>query len=349
MTVRRGQMRAAIASVLPHAGKESESTPDFGRLRFLPISGALLVWATDRHTGVVARCTGAEHLDGGADGWDLSVAAAKAVLAVFRAPSDPDARMMWDNQDLRIERTDHRVVLTELSDFLDGRSLTVPHIQITGDDTYPDLPRIMHAALTSRQVSTVQVRADMALLGRFVASAAAWGSLPIITARSQSLVIRCGDALLGFCETSLVDEDDRRKDTDRTVEWAGVLDPIRRPVKVAVPAAVVDDLTRQAADILRHGSGVLVAGVNTLRIIRDDDPGDADLLAQAADLVITTQFGSPSMLQRKLRVGFAKSERLMDALAAAGIVSPRNGSRARDVLTAPDELPAALATLRERS
>lgn len=255
LSCRRGEVRAALSALLPHAGKATDDTPDFGRIRLRAGGDELLAWATDGFTSAVARMTVDEHRDDELDEWDMSIHEVKAVLAVLKRPGNANEQSVWDSAECRIRLLGRRVRFTEEGDLFGGRDVTVNRLEHI--DTYPDVPRGLHAVLTAVPPHHPHTNVRTDLLVRFVASGKAYDDTVVLrpSADPASLLFTVGNHFTGQLRTMSINANDA---ANYEGDWATRLAPLRRPVAPIVPADVMDNLRDQAARFFaeEHHDGI---------------------------------------------------------------------------------------------
>ena len=226
-TIPRGQVRALWASLLPHAGKQSDDTPEFGRIRHAPGTTDLVAWTFDGVTAAAGYVDVIDHHDDEAEVFDLSTSVVKAALAVFTGPKDADARQMWEDRPLQVTVTPAGVDLLEVEDIVEGRQLTIERLLTSGDDRYPDVPRTLTSPVLDALVPEARVSADA--LARFVASAKAWGGELVLTVTESRVEVRIGRRLFGLVPKRSGDVDDAGVELARAQgRWAELLTPLIR-------------------------------------------------------------------------------------------------------------------------
>ena len=362
VAIGRASVRCALAAVLPHVGRTTVAA----RVRFTFESDTrLLVSAGDGYTIAVARVA-VHQVDALPElaVVDLEPRSVREILAVFTPPSDKSEQAMWNEEAFRLVVTDTEVTITETSQILDGRSLTVPRLAPLGEDesSYPDVPGHVAGYLEAPVTTEATARVAPNLLARFVTSAKAYGKdvpeLDLVLRKGPGcygFTVSLGRDLVGVLLPVRVSEDTRHACSGRDAAWVERLRPLARPATgerlARAVMALADSGVTVTAATLREPT-VTVLGVSSAGLVdrTDEAVRDSDLrlVQEAADLVVRSQFASTAMLQRKLRIGFAKAGYLMDQLDRLDIIGEADGSKGHAVLLPPDTDLTALARLQGR-
>lgn len=344
--------RQALLAVTPHAEKEADIV-SIHRVHIAVTPHLLYISATNRYS-VACAIASVYSVDGMTgsyedDQFDLTPELIKEVLMLFRSRSNPEGEI---GDALRIEVKDAEIVFTDVSGLFPGKKYAIPRTKI--DAPFPNIPLLIRQTIIGDRKAAPRLATAGLLLGLFAGSAKIYGESVIIepTGTRSALLVSIGESFIG-----LLMPRDIGDDTELNTETKGWRDGWYNRLHDLARGHQHQDETRAR----RQGKTTLtVVHNNTEATINTDDfdalakaiaeiGGDKVLQTQAVELIITTQFGSLSMLQRKLRIGNAKAGQIMDRLETAGIVGPAQGTKARDVHYTNNQLTEALAALEEAS
>lgn len=312
LVVDLADLRAALRAVKTHI-PTAKAEPRLARARFTPFAQNVEISATDRYTIALALVSVVDYEGADAEPWDLGKDDIDKVLAVFPAPDDEVL--------IRIEATAKEVTFTDVAGLIPGESLTLQRATSGQDDLFPDIRRLFAGSLRQGHSLVGEWWISPALLHRFEVASSVYGE-PMVCepiATGAALTVRIGESFLGRIALTRVSEDAQIEAANHARAW--------------------DDRLPLPADVEQRDSGVVAPMYGGADKESDDaraarmERDRVEQLAHAAEIVVSSQFGSVSMLRRKLGgIPLSKAQRLMDELEALGIVGAADGTKARDVL-----------------